>query len=156
MDTLMASCAGAIKSIAMIIFIIGAGGAFKQVLTEGGISEYIQQLTSGWSLSPLILAWLIAMVMRVALGSASAAVVAAAGIALPLVEANAVSPELMVLAVACGSVAFSHVNDPGFWMFKEFLNLSVVDALKVRTTYTTVLSILGLGGILGLSLFITA
>lgn len=156
MDTLMSSCGGAIKSIAMIIFIIGAGGAFKQILTEGGISEYIQSTTAGWALSPLILAWLIAAVMRVALGSASVAVVAAAGIALPLVEAGAVSPELMVLAVACGSVAFSHVNDPGFWMFKEFLNLSVFDAIKVRTTYTTVLAILGLGGVMLLSLFITA
>ncbi len=156
MDELMCSCGGAIKSIAMIIFIIGAGGAFKQILLEGGISEYIQSTTSTWALSPIILAWLIAVVMRLALGSASVAVVAAAGIALPLVEAGAVSPELMVLAVACGSVAFSHLNDPGFWMFKEFLNMSLMDTIKVRTTYTTVLSILGLCGVLILNLFVGA
>lgn len=94
--------------------------------------------------------------MRVALGSASAAVVAAAGIAQPLVASGAASPELMVLATACGSVIASHLNDPGFWMFKEFLNLSVKDTLKVRTTYTTVLALLGLGGCLLLGLFITA
>lgn len=156
MDTLMGSCSSSIKSIAMIIFIIGAGGAFKQVLQAGGISDYIIGLTGGWDVSPIILAWAIAALMRIALGSASVAVVAAAGIAQPLVAAGAVSPELMVLATACGSVIASHLNDPGFWMFKEFLGLSVKDTLKVRTTYTTVLAVLGLAGCLLLSLFIHA
>ncbi|RLP11446.1 gluconate:H+ symporter [Propionibacterium australiense] len=156
MDTLMSSCSSSIKSIAMIIFIIGAGGAFKQVLQAGGISDYIIELTGGWDVSPIILAWAIAALMRIALGSASVAVVAAAGIAQPLVASGAVSPELMVLATACGSVIASHLNDPGFWMFKEFLGLSVKDTLKVRTTYTTVLAILGLAGCLILSLFIQA
>lgn len=156
MDTLMGSCSSSIKSIAMIIFIIGAGGAFKQVLQAGGISDYIIELTGGWDISPIILAWAIAALMRIALGSASVAVVAAAGIAQPLVASGAASPELMVLATACGSVIASHLNDPGFWMFKEFLGLSVKDTLKVRTTYTTVLAILGLAGCLLLSLFIHA
>ncbi|MBE6484979.1 MAG: gluconate permease [Actinomycetaceae bacterium] len=156
MDTLMDSCSKSIKSIAMIIFIIGAGGAFKQVLQAGGISDYIADLTSGWNVSPIILAWGIAALMRIALGSASVAVTAAAGIATPLVAAGGVSPEIMVLATACGSVIASHLNDPGFWMFKEFLGLSVSDTLKVRTTYTTVLAILGLGGCLLLGAFITS
>ena len=82
------------------------------------------------------------------------AVVTAAGVAAPLVAASGISPELMVLATSCGSIAFSHVNDPGFWLFKEYFGLSVTDALKTRTTYTTALSILGLGGVLLLSLFI--
>ncbi|MDO4888991.1 MAG: gluconate:H+ symporter [Actinomycetaceae bacterium] len=154
MDTLMSSCGNSIKSIAMIIFVIAAGGAFKQVLTEGGISDYISDMTSSWSISPIILAWVIAGLMRVSLGSASVAIVAAAGIAEPLVAAGGVSPEIMVLATACGSVIASHLNDPGFWMFKEFLGLSVKDTLLVRTTYTTVLGVLGLGGCLLLSLFI--
>lgn len=156
METLVKYCGGAIKSIAMIIFIIGAGGAFKQVLQDAGVSEYVGNTVSGWNLSPLILGWLVAVLMRIALGSASVAVVAAAGITLPLLQAGGCNPELMVLAVACGSVAASHLNDPGFWMFKEFLGLSVTDTLKVRTTYTSVLAVLGLGGVLLLSLFIPA
>lgn len=155
-ENLMSSCGQSIKSIAMIIFIIGGGGAFKQILSAGGISDYIQNVTSAWNISPILLAWLIATLMRVALGSASVAVVAAAGIAAPLVAAGGVSPELMVLATACGSVMVSHLNDPGFWMFKEFLNLSVADTLKVRTTYTTVLGVLGLAGCLLLNLFVAA
>lgn len=156
MSTLMDSCSSSIRSIAMIVFIIGAGGAFKQVLQAGGISDYIIGLTGGWKVSPILLAWAIAALMRIALGSASVAVVAAAGIAQPLVASGAASPELMVLATACGSVIASHLNDPGFWMFKEFLGLSVKDTLLVRTTYTTVLAVLGLGGCLLLGLVIPA
>jgi len=148
LSEIMASCSGAMKSMAMIIVVIGAGGAFKQVLVDAGITDYITDLTSTWLISPIILVWLIAVIMRIALGSATVAVVAAAGIALPFVTAGTTTPEVMVLAVTCGSIAFSHVNDPGFWMFKEFFGLSVMDAIKVRTTYTTALSILGLGGVL--------
>ncbi|WP_314176639.1 gluconate:H+ symporter [Streptomyces winkii] len=143
-----ASCASAAQAMAMILLVIGAGGAFKQVLVEGGISDYIKDVTHGWSISPIILAWLIAVILRVALGSATVAVVTASGVVLPLLAGSGVHPEVMVLAVSCGSIAFSHVNDPGFWMFKEYFNLSVIDAIKARTTYTTVLAILGLGGVL--------
>jgi Gnt-I system high-affinity gluconate transporter len=143
-----ASCASAAKAMAMILLVIGAGGAFKNVLVEGGISDYIKDVTHSWPLSPLILAWLIAVILRVALGSATVAVVTASGVVLPLVAGSGIHPEMMVLAVSCGSIAFSHVNDPGFWLFKEYFNLSVVEAIKVRTSYTTVLAVLGLGGIL--------
>jgi Gnt-I system high-affinity gluconate transporter len=143
-----ASCASAAQAMAMILLVIGAGGAFKQVLVDGGISDYIKDVTHGWSISPLVLAWLIAVILRVALGSATVAVVTASGVVLPLLAGSGVHPEVMVLAVSCGSIAFSHVNDPGFWMFKEYFNLSVIEAIKARTTYTTVLAILGLGGVL--------
>jgi Gnt-I system high-affinity gluconate transporter len=145
-----ASCTSAAQAMAMILLVIGAGGAFKQVLVEGGISDYIKEVTHGWSISPIILAWLIAVILRIALGSATVAVVTASGVVLPLLAGSGVHPEVMVLAVSCGSIAFSHVNDPGFWMFKEYFNLSVVEALKARTTYTTVLAVLGLGGVLAL------
>lgn len=148
------SCTDSIKPMAIIILIIGAGGAFKQVLVDSGIADYIKLITDGWHVSPIILAWGIAALMRVALGSATVAVVTAAGVVLPLVDAGGVSPELMVLAVTCGSIFASHVNDPGFWLFKEFFNLSVIDAIKSRTSYSTVLSILGLGGVLALSAFV--
>ncbi|MDK6630642.1 SLC13 family permease, partial [Actinotignum timonense] len=134
MDKIMASCAASVKSIAMIVFIIGGGGAFAAVLKNGGISDYILSITENLSLSPIIIAWLIAALMRVALGSASVAVVAAAGIAVPMIAGGGVSPEIMTLATACGSIMASHVNDPGFWMFKEFLGLSVAETIKVRTT----------------------
>ncbi|SCK09934.1 gluconate:H+ symporter [Streptomyces sp. WMMB 322] len=145
-----ASCSSAARAMAMILLVIGAGGAFKQVLVDGGISDYIKDLTHGWPISPIILAWLIAVILRIALGSATVAVVTASGVVLPLLSGSGIQPELMVLAVSCGSIAFSHVNDPGFWMFKEYFNLSVIDAIKARTTYTTVLAVLGLGGVLAL------
>ncbi|MDT7847405.1 gluconate:H+ symporter [Streptomyces justiciae] len=148
LDEVSASCVSAAKSMAMILLVIGAGGAYKQVLVDGGISDYIKDFTEGWDISPIILAWLIAAILRIALGSATVAVVTAAGVVAPLVAGSGAHPELMVLAVSCGSIAFSHVNDPGFWMFKEYFNLSVLDAIKARTTYTTVLAILGLGGVL--------
>lgn len=148
------SCTSSAKAMAMILMVIGAGGAFKQVLVEAGISDYIADVTGGWDINPLILAWIIAVILRVALGSATVAVVTAAGVAAPLVAATGASPELMVLATACGSIAFSHVNDPGFWMFKEYFGLSVTDALKARTSYTTVLAVLGLGGVLLLDLLV--
>ncbi|MDH6221625.1 gluconate:H+ symporter [Streptomyces pseudovenezuelae] len=142
------SCTSAAKAMAMILLVIGAGGAFKNVLVEGGISDYIKDATDGWSISPIILAWLVAVILRIALGSATVAVVTASGVVLPLLAGSGVHPEIMVLAVACGSIACSHVNDPGFWLFKQYFNLSVIDAIKVRTTYTTVLAALGLGGVL--------
>ncbi|MGO1591057.1 MAG: gluconate:H+ symporter [Ancrocorticia sp.] len=149
------SAAEAGKAMAMILLVIAGGGAFKEVLVAAGIADYIADMASGWSISPIILAWLIAVILRIALGSATVAVATAAGIAAPLVASAGVSPELMVLATTTGSIAFSHVNDPGFWMFKEYFNLSVTEALKSRTSYTTVLSILGLGAVLLMSLFIS-
>ncbi|MFF3490215.1 gluconate:H+ symporter [Streptomyces sp. NPDC002795] len=145
------SCGDAAKSMAMIMLVIAAGGAYKNVLVEGGISDYIKDTTEHWSISPLLLAWLIAAILRIALGSATVAVSTAAGIVAPMVAGSGSSPELMVLAVSCGSIAFSHVNDPGFWMFKEYFNLSVLDAIKARTSYTTVLAVLGLGGVMALN-----
>ncbi|WP_342042749.1 gluconate:H+ symporter [Bacillus sp. OTU2372] len=150
----MQSCSNSVKPMAMIILVIGAGGAFKQVLVDSGIADYIKDLTNGWDISPIILAWLIAAILRIALGSATVAVMTAAGVVLPIAQASGISLELMTLAVTCGSIAFSHVTDPGFWMFKEYLNLSVGEAIKVRTTYTTALSILGLAGVLILNIFI--
>jgi len=147
-EAAMASCNEAIKPIAMIIMVIGAGGAFKEVLVKSGIADYIADFTHGWNVSPLLLAWGIAALVRVAVGSASVAVVTAAGIVLPLVQNSGTSPELMVLAVTCGSIALSHVNDPGFWLFKQYLNLSVLDTIKIRTGYTTALALLGLVGVL--------
>jgi Gnt-I system high-affinity gluconate transporter len=150
----MDSCGEAVKPMAMIILVIGAGGAFKEVLVKAGIADYIADATRGWHISALILAWTIAVLLRIAVGSATVAVVTAAGIVLPLVQSSGTTPELMVLAVTCGSIAASHVNDPGFWLFKQYLNLSVLDAIKIRTTYTSALALLGLGGVLLMNTFV--
>jgi len=144
----MGASADAVKPMAMILMIIGAGGAFKQVLVDSGVADYITDVTAGWNVSPIVLAWLIAVLLRISLGSATVTVVTASGIVLPLLAGSGVSPEIMTLAVTCGSICASHVNDPGFWLFKEYFNLSVVETLKVRTSYTTMLSLIGLGGVL--------
>ena len=137
-----------VKSIAMIILVIGAGGAFKQVIVDAGVGKDIAELTTGLDLSPIILSWGVAALVRTAVGSATVAITTAAGIVLPIVQASGISPELMVLATSSGSIFASHVNDPGFWMFKEYFNIPVAQAIKVRTTYTCILSVLGLIGVM--------
>ena len=134
--------------------IIGAGGAFKQVLIDSGIGETIISLTSSFALSPLIMGWLIAALLRVSLGSATVAGLTAAGIVTPLVAQHPHLSELMVLAVGAGSLMFSHVNDTGFWMFKEYFNLSLKETFRTWTIMETLVSILGILGVLVLNFII--
>ena len=143
----MESCAEGVKSIAMIILIIAAGGAFKQILIDSGMGETVKQLTGNLNLSPLLLAWLITASLRVTLGSATVAAVTASGMVLPLIGQHA-SPELMVLSVGAGSLMFSHVNDTGFWMFKEYFNLSLKQTFGTWTVMESIVSVLGLIGVL--------
>ncbi|MDX1313914.1 MAG: gluconate transporter, partial [Eudoraea sp.] len=123
-------------------------------LVESGVSEYIADLLRGSTLSPLFLAWLIATVLRVCVGSATVAGLTAAGIVAPLVETPGVSAELMVLAIGSGSLMLSHVNDGGFWLFKEYFSLSVKDTLKSWTIMETTVGVMGLIGVLILNTFI--
>jgi len=138
----------AIRGIMMILFIIAASGAFKQILVDSGVANYIADLTADLSLSPLVLAWLIAGVIRLVIGSASVAGLTAAGIMLPIVQAGDVTPELMVLATGAGSLMFSHVNDPGFWMFKSYFGVSMKDTFRSWTVMETLVSVIGLIGVL--------
>lgn len=153
MDEVMKWLGEAISSVALIILIIGAGGVFKQVLIESGTGKYITQLSEKLQMSPLIFGWMVAAMLRLALGSATVAGIAAAGIVLPLVG-QGVSPELMVLSVGAGSIFFSHVNDTGFWIFKEFFNLTLKQTFLTWSLMETVISVLGLLGILLLSNFV--
>ena len=146
-------CAEGLKGIAMIILIIAAGGAFKQILIDSGVGETVKDFSSRFDLSPLFLAWLIAALIRVTLGSATVAGLMAAGIVLPLVG-NGVSAELMVLSVGAGSLMFSHVNDGGFWMFKEYFNLSLKQTFGTWTLMESLVSVLGLIGVLLLDQFV--
>ncbi len=143
-----------VKPIAMILLILAAGGAFKEVLVSSGTSEYIVGLMKDLTLSPLILAWSVAAVLRIALGSATVAALTAAGIMQPLVAAGNVNPELMVLATGAGSLTCSQVNDTGFWLFKEYFNLSIWQTLRSWTAMETIVSLVGLGGCLLMDIFI--
>ncbi len=144
----------AISGIALIILIITAGGVFKQILQDSGTDKYIASFSGKWQMPPLIFAWVVTALLRVAIGSATVAGITAAGVVSPLVAAGAVSPELMVLAVGTGSVFGSHINDSGFWMFKEFFNLSLKQTFLSWTIMETTISILGLVGVLILNMFI--
>lgn len=154
METTMKWLQEAISGIAMIVLIITAGGVFKQVLQDSGTDQYIASFSSKWQMPPLIFAWLITALLRVAIGSATVAGITAASVVTPLVVSGVVSPELMVLAVGTGSVFGSHINDSGFWMFKEFFNLSLKQTFLSWTVMETTISILGLIGILLLNMVI--
>ncbi|WP_316832694.1 gluconate:H+ symporter [Pedobacter aquatilis] len=147
----MEYCVEGVKSIAMIILIIAAGGAFKQILVDSGVGETVKLITADLNLSPLFLAWLITAALRITLGSATVAALTASGIVLPLIGAGA-SPELMVLSVGAGSLMFSHVNDTGFWMFKEYFNLSLKETFKTWTMMESIVSLLGLLGVMLINL----
>lgn len=144
----------AIKQIAMMLLIIGGGGAFKQVLMDGGIAKYISDLFTQMNLSPLIAAWIVAALLRVSLGSATVASLTAAGLVAPLIAQSGANPVLMVLAVGAGSVFADHVNDAGFWMIKEYFGLTLKETFLSWTTLTSVLSVTGLLSVLAVSVFV--
>ncbi len=154
MKEVMNSVASAVSGITMVLLIIAGAGALKQVLIDSGVSEYIGEMLKDSTISPLVLAWLIATVIRVCVGSATVAGLTAAGIALPLVADSGVSAELMVLAIGSGSLMLSHVNDGGFWLYKEYFNLSIKDTLRTWTVMETTVGIMGLIGVLILDTFI--
>ncbi|NBA84595.1 gluconate transporter [Emticicia sp. CRIBPO] len=137
------------KSVAPILLIIAGAGALKQVLTESGTSLYIGEQLKHFDLNPLILSWVIAAFIRVCVGSATIAGLTAVGILLPLIKSQtSIEPELIVLSIGAGSLMFSHLNDGGFWLFKEYFNLSIKDTIKTWSVMETIVSIVGLLGVL--------
>ncbi|MCY8318142.1 gluconate permease GntP [Bacillus vallismortis] len=152
--TVMDSCSAAILQIGMMLLIIGGGGAFKQVLINGGVGDYVADLFKGTALSPIVLAWLIAAILRISLGSATVAALSTTGLVIPLLGHSDVNLALVVLATGAGSVIASHVNDAGFWMFKEYFGLSMKETFATWTLLETIISVAGLGFILLLSLVV--
>ncbi len=141
--------------IAGILLIVAAGGAFKQVLVDSGISKVIASWVSGSTVSPLLLAWAVAVLLRLATGSATVATVTSAGILAPVAATlTNTHLSLLVLAIGAGSVFFSHVNDAGFWLTKEYFGLSVGQNIKSWSLMETVLSVMGLAVVLVLSLIV--
>ncbi len=143
-----------VKDIAMILLIIGSAGALKQVLTDSGVSEHIASQLNGVNIPPLILAWIIAAIIRICIGSATVAGLTTAGILAPIISQSQVNPCLMVLSIGAGSLACSHVNDSGFWLFKEYFNLSIKDTIRTWTVMESIISVVGLAGVLILNLFV--
>jgi len=154
MEGIMKIFGTAVSGITMVLLIISGAGALKQILIDSGVSNYIGSLLELTSMSPLIIAWLIATLIRFSVGSATVAGLTTAGIVLPLVQSSGVSSELMVLAIGSGSLMLSHVNDSGFWLFKEYFNLSVKETLSTWTVMETSIGITGLLGVLILENFI--
>ncbi len=145
----------AVKDISLILLIIAGSGAFAQVLTDSGINKQIAVLFENLNVQPLILGWLIAAIIRVSLGSATVAGLTTAGIISSTVLHNPhINPNLMVLSVGAGSLAFSHVNDGGFWLFKEYFNLSIKDTIRSWSLMETIVSVTGLVGVLILNQFV--
>lgn len=151
---IMEQYAEAIKDILLIIMVVAGAGALKQVFIESGISITLGEAMNKWNLPPLFLGWLIAAVIRVSMGSATVAGLTTAGIVAPLVISTNTDANLMVLAVGSGSLMFSHVNDSGFWMFKEYFNLSMKDTFRTWSLMETIVSVMGLIGTLVIKQFI--
>jgi GntP family gluconate:H+ symporter len=140
-------CGDCLAPIAGITLIVGAGGGFGNVLRESGISQQLVATASAAHLSPLLLGWFVAALIRLATGSATVAMTTACGIVAPIAAASngAVSAELLVLATGCGSLIFSHVNDGGFWLVKEYFGLTVGQTFKTWSLCETIISVMGLG-----------
>ena len=148
MGPLMDEYGNSVKDIAVILLIIAGAGTLKEVFTATEVDKQISAALVGIPVDPLLLGWLIAGIIRVSLGSATVAGMTAAGLMAPVVAAADVDPNLMVLAIGAGSLMFSHVNDSGFWMAKEYFNLSLKDTLRSWTLMEGIVGVVGIVGVL--------
>jgi Gnt-I system high-affinity gluconate transporter len=146
--------AGAVKDIAMILLIIAGSGIFKEVMEAGGVSGRLAEIFKQLPVHPLVLGWLITAIIRVCIGSATIAALTAAGVIMPLIAQSGVNLNLMVLSLGAGSLFFSHVNDSGFWLFKEYFNLSLKDTFRSWSVMETIVSVVGLIGVMIINIFI--
>ncbi len=154
-DQLLKFAGDCLAPTATILLVIGAGGGFNKVLLESGVGKAIANVALGSHASPLLLAWTVAALIRVATGSATVAMTTSAGIVAPIAAATpGTHAELLVLATGAGSLVLSHVNDSGFWLIKEFFNMTVQQTLKTWTVAETIIGVAGLGFTLLLSLVV--
>jgi len=151
---IMTVYAEAVKDISMILLIIAGSGIFKEVMETSGVSLTLANAMEKLPVHPLILGWMIAGIIRICIGSATVAALTAAGVIMPFVAQSGINPNLMVLSLGAGSLLFSHVNDSGFWMFKEYFNLSIKDTLRSWSIMETIVSVVGLLGVLLLNVII--
>ncbi|WJV49794.1 GntT/GntP/DsdX family permease [Streptomyces flavofungini] len=152
-ERLSATVEKSLAPIAGVLMIVGAGGGFKQTLIDVGVGQMILDFSEDWSIPALLLAWLIAVAIRLATGSATVATISAAGLVAPLAADMSTShAALLVLAIGAGSLFFSHVNDAGFWLVKEYFGLDVGQTIKTWSVMETIISVVALGFVLLLSL----
>lgn len=154
MTRLMESAETSVKTIAMLLLIIGVSGSLKQVLLDGGVGDYVAQIFDGSTISPILLVWLIAALVRIAQGSATVAALTTAGLAIPLIQDSSANLALITLATGSGSLIASHVNDTGFWIVKESFGLTIKETFMTWTALETVISVCGLVFTLLLSLVV--
>jgi GntP family gluconate:H+ symporter len=137
---------------ASITLLVGAGGGLNRILVDAGVTNEILGLAHAFNLSPLVMGWLFAALMRIATGSATVAMTTASGVVAPVAMGLGYPhPELLVLATGAGSVIFSHVNDGGFWLIKEYFNMTVIQTFKTWTVLETLISVVAFGLTYGLS-----
>jgi GntP family gluconate:H+ symporter len=149
------SLGDALPPIASIMLIIGAGGALKQMLIDVGLGAVIAHASQMVSLSPLLLAWFTAVILRLATGSATVAIVTASGLMAATVTVNPqLSPALLALSIGSGSLFFSHINDAGFWLVKEYMGMNLPNMFKTWSVVETIISVMGLVLCMGMSLVI--
>jgi GntP family gluconate:H+ symporter len=149
------SVSNAFAPIAGITFIVAAGGGFKQVLVDSGIADVIQRAVEGSNMSTLLLAWLVAVMIRLATGSATVATITASGILSGVAADLSTShTALLVLAIGSGSLFFSHVNDAGFWLVQQYFGVTVGQNLKTWSIMETLVSVTGIVLVLALSVVI--
>jgi gluconate transporter len=148
-DKMLKLATDSLAPVGSLILIIGGGGALKQVIVDTGVGSYLGKMLMTSAISPLVVVWLISLCMRLAQGSATVAIITAAGIAAPLVKnLPGYTPNELVLALCCGGSAFSHMSDSGFWIVSQYFGLSVPDCLRSWTAMKTVAATLGLGIVL--------
>ncbi len=147
MDIYVQAC----KDIAMIILIVAGSGIFKVVMEESGVSMILAGAMESLPIHPLLLGWFMASVIRAMVGSATVAALTAASVMMPLIGVSGVNPNLMVLAIGAGSLMYSHVNDSGFWLYKEYFNLSMKDTFKSWSLMQILVSVVGIAGVMVLN-----
>lgn len=140
--------AEAVKDVSMILLIIGSAGILKQIFIDSGAGDQIAAALEEWQMPTLVLAWVITAVLRLCLGSATIAGLTAAGIVYPVTQQMPVDPNLVVLSIGAGSLFCSHVNDTGFWIFKEYFGISVKDTFRSWSVMESIVSVVGLIGVL--------
>ncbi len=144
----------AIKEVAPLTLTFAGAGAFKEILQAMHVGYEILKITNHSNLNPFIIAWLISALLRIVTGSSTVAGITTAGLILPILVKTGVNPNLLALSIGAGSMVLSHVNDTGFWLYKEYFGVSIKDSLRTWTIMETILAVVGLLGVLVLDYFL--